>query len=304
METEITRVRGRLNYNQVAKVKKIFKEFDTSQNNALDRSEFKRLLLRFDIFLPNRELKLLVKQMDVNQSGEIEFSELVDWFPTILALKRSEQFCPPTTKHVEEKPSTGVNSTQIDDILMSNKHSKRANWSEIRAKLPFGKYDEIEAKKRSELFDRIDNGNGYLSLAEIDKGLRDEIRLPEIYNIKPVIMRAFQSAKDVHKGHQTRSGQSIGPNYVERSEFRLLLKYLYGYFQLWELFETTDIDGDRRIDRNEFMLNGKMFRSWGFLKANEDLEQIFDQLDANGGGYILFDELAEWALRKRLLTDD
>ena len=35
------------------------------------------------------------------------------------------------------------------------------------------------------------NNNGYLSLAEIDKGLRDVICIPEVFDTKPVIMRAF-----------------------------------------------------------------------------------------------------------------
>ena len=35
------------------------------------------------------------------------------------------------------------------------------------------------------------NGNGYLSLAEVDKGMRDVVQLPELFNLKPVLMRAF-----------------------------------------------------------------------------------------------------------------
>ena len=39
------------------------------------------------------------------------------------------------------------------------------------------------------------NGNGYLSLAEVDKGLRDVLCIPLLFDTKPVIMRAFQAAK-------------------------------------------------------------------------------------------------------------
>lgn len=39
------------------------------------------------------------------------------------------------------------------------------------------------------------NGNGYLSLAEVDKGMRDVLQLPELFELKPVLMRAFQAAK-------------------------------------------------------------------------------------------------------------
>ena len=35
------------------------------------------------------------------------------------------------------------------------------------------------------------NGNGLLSLAEVDKGMRDVIKLPGLFKLKPVLMRAF-----------------------------------------------------------------------------------------------------------------
>jgi len=35
------------------------------------------------------------------------------------------------------------------------------------------------------------NGNGYVSLAEVDKGLKDIIRNEALYEAKPAIMRAF-----------------------------------------------------------------------------------------------------------------
>ena len=32
------------------------------------------------------------------------------------------------------------------------------------------------------------NGNGYLSLAEVDKGIRDILRIDEMFDAKPAIM--------------------------------------------------------------------------------------------------------------------
>jgi hypothetical protein len=47
-------------------------------------------------------------------------------------------------------------------------------------------------KARSELFDRMDyNGNGALSLAEIDKAV---VELYPTFNNKPVLMRAYKAA--------------------------------------------------------------------------------------------------------------
>ena len=40
------------------------------------------------------------------------------------------------------------------------------------------------------------NGNGLLSLAEVDKGMRDVIKLPTLFETKPVLIRAFSAAKN------------------------------------------------------------------------------------------------------------
>lgn len=39
------------------------------------------------------------------------------------------------------------------------------------------------------------NANGYLSLAEVDKGLRDVLKCDQLFDCKPVIIRAFNKAK-------------------------------------------------------------------------------------------------------------
>ena len=45
------------------------------------------------------------------------------------------------------------------------------------------------------------NGNWYMYLTEVDKGLRDIVKIPLLFDTKPVIMRAFQVAKT--KGQNT-----------------------------------------------------------------------------------------------------
>ena len=50
------------------------------------------------------------------------------------------------------------------------------NWSEIAAKLPTSKTDPTEKAKRKKMWRIVDcNGNGYASLSEIDKGVRDAL---------------------------------------------------------------------------------------------------------------------------------
>ena len=63
-----------------------------------------------------------------------------------------------------------------------NVGSKKIDWNEIRSKLPLER-DQEGVKKRAKLFRDFDpNGNGYLSLAEIDKGVRDVLKLEVLFN--------------------------------------------------------------------------------------------------------------------------
>eukprot|EP00665_Eupelagonemidae_sp_cell47_P002909 gene2909-5768_t len=40
------------------------------------------------------------------------------------------------------------------------------------------------------------NGNNYLSLAEVDKGVRDILKCDDLFNCKPAMLRAFEAARD------------------------------------------------------------------------------------------------------------
>ena len=69
------------------------------------------------------------------------------------------------------------------------------DWDGLMSKLPVAKTSE-DKKKRKELFSSIDmNGNGFVSLAEMDRGIQDVLCLPEIFDHKRPIMRAFKLRK-------------------------------------------------------------------------------------------------------------
>ena len=102
-------------------------------------------------------------------------------------------------------------------------------WQELAAKLPTGKSPE-EKQKRDILFKKFDpNGNGYLSLAEIDAAMKKVLDCDALFDAKQVTMRAYQAAKDANKGDQNTTA---GDDFVDKKEFRLLLQYLRDYFEL------------------------------------------------------------------------
>ena len=138
------------------------------------------------------------------------------------------------------------------------------DWAAIRRKLPTGFSAEDKAKREA-LFTGFDpNKNGYLSLAEVDKGIRDVLELDAIFDCKPVIMRAFQAAKSLN---DARGKASHGPDYVEKCEFRMLLVYLRQYFELWQMFSMIDTSGDRRITKQEFLMAVPLLERWSVSDA-------------------------------------
>ena len=91
------------------------------------------------------------------------------------------------------------------------------------ARLPTGT-DAAARAARRKLFAEIDgNGNGYLSLAEVDRGIRAGVlETRELADSKAAVMRAFQAAKGAGVSRSALSDDCVEAG----EEFRLLLLYL------------------------------------------------------------------------------
>jgi hypothetical protein len=141
------------------------------------------------------------------------------------------------------------------------------------------------------------NGNGYLSLAEVDKGMRDVVKLPLLFKTKPVLIRAFVAAK-----RKSVSRSRHDDELITKGEFRYLLKYIRQYFEYWVMFDRIDTDDDNRIDFNEFKLAAPKMAAWGLDMS--DIRARWKECDANGGGHVLFDEFCFWAIKNNLDLED
>ena len=131
---------------------------------------------------------------------------------------------------------------------------------------------------QASLFERIDpNGNGMLSLAELDKGV---LELWPDFNNKPAIMRAYKAA------------DANGTGWISRKEFPKFLDYLVHYHNLFVTFSDVDTSGDRRITKDEFIAGATKMRGLAGAPPAQ-LALVFDRVDANGGGVVLFQEFCE-----------
>ena len=87
------------------------------------------------------------------------------------------------------------------DQSSSQVPEKSINWTEVYAKLPLDGSTQ-DKERRKAMFRQFDsNGNGHLSLAEVEKGIRDVLAIDDaVFDAKPAITRAFNSAKDATHG--------------------------------------------------------------------------------------------------------
>ena len=173
-------------------------------------------------------------------------------------------------------------------------------WSTLKKKLPVERTPE-QLAARKKLFHAFDpNGNGYLSVAEVHAGCVNVLGLGDLTSgLQPIILRAHAHAKAVQK--HAGKPSSVADDYVEFAEFRTLLVYIHSYFELFAMFSAIDKSGDRRVELSEFVSALPLIAQWG--KTISDPQKAFAEIDANGGGFILFDEFAEWAIKQHLDCD-
>jgi len=128
------------------------------------------------------------------------------------------------------------------------------------------------------------NGNGYVSLAEIDKMVVEHAASGGIFkefDNKPALMRAYRAS--------CRGGKK--GDWVERGEFPFLLRNMFYFDKLWDVFDDIDQDDDRRIDEAEMTAGLKKL---GFDLSTQEASKIFDAIDGNDGGKVLFDEFCKY----------
>ena len=68
------------------------------------------------------------------------------------------------------------------------------------------------------------------------------------------------------------------------------------------MFSKIDTSGDKRVELEEFLKAVPLMQHWGVKLP--DPKKTFNEIDKNGGGFILFDEFCEYANRASLDLED
>ena len=120
-----------------------------------------------------------------------------------------------------KEASSKAPTTGADGFAENLAGGMDVDWDALTKKLPAGK-DEASKAKRKQMWKRADpNGNGLLSLAEVDLLVRDSVGR-EMFSAKPAIAAAFHAARKSGGGDQTGSKA----DYIEKGEFRMLFVML------------------------------------------------------------------------------
>jgi len=201
----------------------------------------------------------------------------------------------------------------MEDLLAENASEDINDFN--TAFTPYGEKSASGLKLRREGFSAADtNGNGMASLAELELSIKHGLqkqfpkkRVEHLFKTyRPSYIYAYNSAKNLHTGSDDvlpGAKTATEDDYVSFSEFRVFTVYLRIYAAMFDVF--ADVDGDSegrtaeddmRIDRDEFLRwydksgGGHSFKAFETVNSEEQAIQLFNELDTDGSGKIIFSE--------------
>lgn len=187
-----------------------------------------------------------------------------------------------------EQEGTTVQQTMKQEKLSETQDQCREARDLLNKADLYKKLTEIplpDNKDIQDIFEEVDrNGDGSLSLKEVEKAI---IQRKNQFNLAPtIVMRAFHKADTNHDGA------------INRNEFFQFVRCINYFQNLLAIFEEIDKDGNRRLSREEFVQTAHILN----VDASRS-QKVFDEMDENRGGYVVFDEFCLWMAEKHALDD-
>ncbi|CAE7651185.1 unnamed protein product [Symbiodinium pilosum] len=259
-------------------IHRLFDEIDTSHDGRINLEEFTAGMAQLDIHLSPEEARKEYSTIDMDHGGMILFTEFCAYIRHRI--------------HPDSDPAFDADIVSKDksNETLRKKHGDKATHGHFVNKKSLADFDKLEKQLKDilkandqaqlkKMWKRLDfNGNNIVSLAEVGKMVNEQYPL---LNHQPALMRAFKAT--LERGN--------GDEWVQKSEFKMLLGNLFYFNKLYWLFDQVDEDHDRRMTLKEFQW---CMSVCGIKMSQAKCEAEFKKVDVNGGGIVLFDEFCRY----------
>jgi len=173
------------------------------------------------------------------------------------------------------------------------------HWADLAKCLPID--NEMSGySRRRDLYEMFDPpGHGILYKGTVVRALfRMMPQVSGISDMKLVVHQAWNICREL-----VTPITPIGIDRMDRNQFRVFCIYLWYYFKLWDVFVQLNDMGtqNRKVTRTTFEEMMPYFREWGVQDASmwgANLDAVFETMDRSGQGWVIFDDLAEFVLRR------
>eukprot|EP00441_Pelagodinium_beii_P040088 CAMPEP_0197628086 /NCGR_PEP_ID=MMETSP1338-20131121/6512_1 /TAXON_ID=43686 ORGANISM="Pelagodinium beii, Strain RCC1491" /NCGR_SAMPLE_ID=MMETSP1338 /ASSEMBLY_ACC=CAM_ASM_000754 /LENGTH=403 /DNA_ID=CAMNT_0043198987 /DNA_START=85 /DNA_END=1296 /DNA_ORIENTATION=+ len=264
----------------------VFDDMDESADRHLTFNEFRQGMVALNI--PDQtNAHAVFKELDRNNGGVVLFDEFCTWVAKVYCPVDSSVYDATTMSPNAKTSAQFKHLVQPQGQTQKQKTSARKDahseaLRDVEAKI----HAMVKDKKKLQSFWRsMDvNGNGLLSLAEIDKRISETY--PPLDN-SPALIRAYKATLK----HGDRDD-----GFVHKHDFTVLLRNILYFNQCWAVFETGDRDHDRRMTLQEFQGGSA---AMGFQMSSSEVLDEFNYMD-DGGGKVLFNEFCKWVGQKKM----
>ena len=193
------------------------------RTGGLDWKQFRRALRVSGKITPSvvsdADLKKVFEFVDTDGNGSISAEEL--------------------NAYVQSGPGEGLQEWRQEKAVEKAKVNAKQS---VVAGLAQSHVCALDEREVSALWSRYDgNGTGKMSLAELDKGLKEH---------PPAGWEGMYHKKSIALAMKIADVDWSG--YIRRAEFDLLLRCVVYFRALWDIFDSSDVDGDHRLELWEF----------------------------------------------------
>lgn len=183
--------------------------------------------------------------------------------------------------------------------LVGTARTFTVHWADLAKCLPIENTQECHARRRDlyEIFDPP--GHGILFKATVVRALfRMMPSVSGITDMKLVIHQAWNVSRQL-----VEPITGIGIDRMDRNQFRVFCIYLWYYFKLWDVFAQLSDAGTQslKVSQKTFEEMCAYIQEWGVQDAAlwaSQPETVFGSVDRGGQGWVRFEDLAEFVLRR------